>query len=61
MSIHREDHKSSHNSGHSIADVKVATVMREFRKKKLRSSSGELVTNPKQALAIGFSESRRAR
>lgn len=35
---------------------KVATVMREFRAGKLKSSSGQKVTNPKQAIAIGLSE-----
>jgi hypothetical protein len=35
---------------------KVATVMREFRSGKLKSSSGQKVTNPKQAMAIGLSE-----
>ena len=35
---------------------KVATVMREFRSGKLKSSSGQKVTNPKQAIAIGLSE-----
>ena len=40
---------------------KIATVMREFKKGKLKSSSGQKVTNPKQALAIALSESRRAK
>jgi hypothetical protein len=35
---------------------KVEKVMREFRSGKLKSSSGEKVTNPKQAIAIGLSE-----
>ena len=35
---------------------KVATVMREFKSGKLKSSSGQKVTNPKQAIAIGLSE-----
>jgi hypothetical protein len=35
---------------------KVATVMREFKAGKLKSSSGQKVTNPKQAVAIGLSE-----
>ena len=35
---------------------KVATVMREFKAGKLKSSSGQKVTNPKQAIAIGLSE-----
>lgn len=41
---------------------KVARVMEEFAEKKLRSGSkkGPLVTNAKQALAIGYSEKKRA-
>ena len=35
---------------------KVSTVMREFKAGKLKSSSGQKVTNPKQAIAIGLSE-----
>jgi hypothetical protein len=35
---------------------KVATVMREFKRGDLKSSSGKKVTNPKQAVAIGLSE-----
>jgi len=35
---------------------KVATVMREFKRGELKSSSGKKVTNPKQAIAIGLSE-----
>ena len=30
--------------------------MNEFKHKKLNSSSGQKVTNPKQAIAIGLSE-----
>ena len=35
---------------------KVARVMREFKAGDLKSSSGQKVTNPKQAIAIGLSE-----
>lgn len=35
---------------------KVAKVMREYKKGKLKSSFGQKVTNPKQAIAIGLSE-----
>lgn len=35
---------------------KVATVMREYSKGKLKSSSGQKVTNPRQAKAIAMSE-----
>jgi hypothetical protein len=36
--------------------AKVGRVMREFKAGKLKSSSGQKVTNPKQAIAIGLSE-----
>jgi len=35
---------------------KVQKVMREFKRGDLKSSSGQKVTNPKQAVAIGLSE-----
>jgi hypothetical protein len=38
------------------AQKKIGTVMREFKKGKLKSSSGQKVTNPKQAIAISLSE-----
>lgn len=40
---------------------KVSKVMKEFAHGELNSSSGDKVTNPKQALAIGYSEARRAK
>lgn len=40
-------------------DNKVDIVMGEFKAGKLRSSSGDKVTDPKQALAIALSEQRR--
>jgi hypothetical protein len=38
---------------------KMATVMREYHRGTLKSSSGRKVTDPKQAAAIGYSEARR--
>jgi len=38
---------------------KVKKVMGEFKRKKLKSSSGKKVTNRKQAIAIALSEARR--
>lgn len=40
---------------------KIKTVMHEFGRGELRSGSkkGPVVTNPKQALAIGYSEARQ--
>lgn len=40
---------------------KVEKVMHEFKTGKLKSSSGEKVKNPKQAIAIALSEQRAAR
>jgi hypothetical protein len=36
-------------------------VMHEFKVGSLKSSSGQRVTNPKQAVAIALSEARRQR
>jgi hypothetical protein len=36
--------------------AKVATVMREYKKGELRSSGGQRVSNPRQALAIALNE-----
>lgn len=40
---------------------KVKKVMSEFKSGTLKSSSGQRVTNPKQAIAIGLSEARATR
>lgn len=40
------------------AERTVASAARRMKKGTLRSSSGEKVTNPKQAIAIGISEAR---
>lgn len=40
------------------AQEKVGEVMHEFKEGKLKSSSGEKVTNKKQAISIGISEAR---
>jgi len=37
---------------------KIKRVMKEFKEGKLKSSSGQKVTNPKQAIAIGISEQK---
>ena len=41
--------------------AKVAKVMREFKSGKLKSSSGEAVKSPKQALAIALSQAGMSR
>ena len=40
------------------AQEKVEKTMHEMKEGKLKSSSGQKVTNPKQAIAIGLSEAR---
>jgi hypothetical protein len=42
------------------AKEKVGAAMHELKHGKLRSGSGQKVTNPKQAVAIGLSEARKA-
>ena len=42
-------------------EKKIGIVMSEFKKHELKSSSGQKVTNPKQALAIALSEAGLAR
>lgn len=42
------------------ATKKIGKVMKEMKAGKLKSSSGEKVTNPKQAIAIGISEAKEA-
>lgn len=39
---------------------KIKTVMKEFSRGTLHSGSGEIVSNPKQAIAIGYSEARKS-
>lgn len=40
------------------AQDKIGKVMHEFKEGKLKSSSGEKVTDRKQAVAIGISEAK---
>ncbi len=42
------------------AQEKIEEVMHEFKEGKLESSSGEKVTDRKQAIAIGISEAEQA-
>ena len=41
------------------AQEKIGEVMHEFKEEKLKSSSGEKVTNRKQAIDIGISEAQQ--
>lgn len=47
----------------SKTSKKVGRVMKEFAAGKLHSGSkkGPVITNPKQAAAIGYSEARKAK
>lgn len=44
----------------AAASKSVERERKAFKEGKLKSSSGETVTNPKQAIAIGLSEARAA-
>ena len=48
--------------GGKVSEAKIGKVMTEFKEGKLHSGSkkGPEVTNPKQAIAIAISESRKA-
>lgn len=52
--------KGAYSKLSAAGKKKFHTVMREYAEKRLRSSSGELVTDRSQALAIAFSEARSA-
>ena len=52
--------KKSDNKYSDKAQEKIAEVMREFEDGKLKSSSGDKVTDRQQAIAIGISEARAA-
>jgi len=55
------DKKSSSSRKYSPAAGKsVEREMKAMKQGKLKSGSGQKVTNPKQAIAIGLSEARRA-
>ena len=41
--------------------AKIQKVMHEYKTGDLKSSSGQAVTNPKQAIAIAMSEAGRAK
>jgi len=44
----------------TAAQKKIGTVMHEFKEGTLKSSSGDKVTERKQAIAIGISEAKEA-
>ena len=47
-------------TGNSASDDKFAYVMREFDEGKLKTTDGKVVTDPAQAKAIAYSESKKA-
>ena len=52
--------KSSTRKYSPAASKSVETEMHAMKRGELKSSSGQTVTNPKQAIAIGLSEARKA-
>lgn len=52
--------KSSSKKYGAKASESVEREMKAFKKGELKSGSGRKVTNPKQAVAIGLSEARKA-
>lgn len=56
-----EDYFMAKNKSKKKAEKKIETVMHEFKEGELRSGSkkGPKVTNPKQAIAIAISESKK--
>lgn len=53
--------KDVHYKKNTAASEQAGIVMKTFAAGKLRSSSGETVTDPKQAKAIAISEAEAAR
>jgi hypothetical protein len=51
----------SAKGGMTKSQKKISSVMRRFKKDKLKSSSGQKVTNPKQAIAIALSEAGKSK
>ena len=47
--------------GKGVGKEKVGKVMKEFKSGALKSSSGQKVTKPKQAIAIALSEAGMAK
>lgn len=61
MATKKNSSSGSDPKSKRIVKKKMETVMQEFKHHELESGgSGEKVRNPKQAIAIGLSEARRA-
>lgn len=58
---HEKKESKSHEKKEEKSEKKIKKVMKEFSKDKLHSGSkkGPLVKDKKQALAIGYAESRK--
>ena len=56
----KSSNKSSGRKYSPSASKDVEREMKAMKQGKLRSGSGAKVTNPKQAIAIGLSEARKA-
>lgn len=54
-----EDFVNNKRTGNSAQDDKFAYVMREFDEGKLKTPDGKVVTDPAQAKAIAYSESKK--
>ena len=50
---------SNSKTGNEASDDKFAYVMREFDEGKLKTPDGKVVTDPAQAKAIAYSESKK--
>jgi len=64
LKINKDDEASEKKcNGNPKSKMKIAKVMREFKEDKLHmgSKSGKLVKNPKQAIAIAISVSKKKR
>jgi hypothetical protein len=60
MATKKAAKKSATRKYSPAAGKDVEREMKAMKQGKLRSGSGAKVTNPKQAIAIGLSEARRA-
>jgi len=60
MATKKAARKSSIRKYSPAAGKSVEREMKAMKQGKLRSGSGQKVTNPKQAIAIGLSEARKA-
>jgi hypothetical protein len=60
MAVKKKSSASTKKASSQKAKAKVGKVMSEFKHGQLKSGGRAKVKNPKQAIAIGLSEARRA-